>query len=122
MPDTDAMIADTSLSWQGVSGRRYSVVVECMDGFTLRENHLYVIAGKQAVLWVGSTAELVADPTSRTRFRHALSGAERIIRLAAPTEESERLSTIVDLEGGAMARPAGATPAVAGPAGAAQAA
>lgn len=101
MPDSDATLADRATHWQGVSGRLYGIVLESVDGFTLRENHLYIIAGPRAVLWVGSTAELVADPTSRTRFRHALGVAERIIRLKAPTEEAERLSTIVDLEGGA---------------------
>jgi len=119
MPDSDAILAERATSWQGVSGRLYGIVLECVDGFTLRENHLYIIAGAKSVLWVGSTAELVADPLSRTRFRQALCATERIIRLLAPTEEAERLSTIVDLEGGA---PAPTTTAAAAPSSSAQAA
>jgi hypothetical protein len=108
MPNSDAHSADHATSWQGVSGRLYGIVSESLDGFTLRENHLYLIAGAKAVLWVGSTAELVADPLSRTRFRRALGEAQSIIRLTAQTEEGERLSTIVDLEGGGPAASASA--------------
>lgn len=102
MPNGEANAADRAMIWQGVSGRNYGVVQESLAGFSLRENHLYVIAGTKAVLWVGSTAELVADPQSRSRFRSALAEADRIVRLTAPTDEGARLSTMVDLEGGAV--------------------
>jgi hypothetical protein len=45
MPNSDAHSADHATSWQGVSGRLYGIVSESLDGFTLRENHLYLIAG-----------------------------------------------------------------------------
>lgn len=86
-------------NWQGRSGRSYDLVSENLEHFAMGEAELYVIAKGSHVLWVGSTADLVSDPMSRTRFRLALDCADRVFRLVSPAADSERLSTIWDLEG-----------------------
>lgn len=86
-------------NWQGRSGRAYDLVSENLEHFAMGEAELYVIAKGSHVLWVGSTADLVNDPLSRTRFRLALDCADRVFRLVSPAADSERLSTIWDLEG-----------------------
>ena len=86
-------------NWQGRSGRAYDLVSENLEHFAMGEAELYVIAKGSHVLWVGSTADLVSDPLSRTRFRLALDCADRVFRLVSPAADSERLSTIWDLEG-----------------------
>lgn len=86
-------------NWQGRSGRAYDLVSENLEHFAMGEAELYVIAKGSHVLWVGSTADLVSDPLSRSRFRLALDCADRVFRLVSPAADSERLSTIWDLEG-----------------------
>lgn len=86
-------------SWLGRSGRAYGLVGESLDHFAMGDAELYLIAKGGNVLWVGSTADLVNDPASRSRFRLALSCADRVFRLASPGAEADRLSTIWDLEG-----------------------
>jgi hypothetical protein len=88
-------------SWQGRSGRAYSVVSENLELFSMNDAELYMIAKGGHVLWVGSTGELVGDPMSRSRFRLALDCADRVFRLLSPGAAAERLSTIWDLEGAA---------------------
>ena len=89
------------VSWMGRSGRAYGLVGENLDQFAMTESDLYLIAKGGNALWVGSTSELVGDPMSRSRFRLALDCADRVFRLVTPGAESERLSTIWDLEGAA---------------------
>ncbi len=86
-------------NWQGRSGRAYDLVSENVEQFVLGEDDLFLIAKGNHVLWVGSTAELVSDPMSRTRFRLALDCADRAFRVLSPGAPAERLSTIWDLEG-----------------------
>jgi len=86
-------------TWQGRSGRTYRMISENLDQFRLRDDDLFVLSKGSHVLWVGSTAELVADPMSRTRFRLALECADRVFRVLSPGQLAERLSTIWDLEG-----------------------
>ncbi|UXN71648.1 hypothetical protein N8A98_10885 [Devosia neptuniae] len=86
-------------NWQGRSGRSYDLVSENLEHFAMGEAELYIIAKGSHVLWVGSTADLVSDPMSRSRFRLALDCADRVFRLVSPAADSERLSTIWDLEG-----------------------
>ncbi|SMQ86278.1 hypothetical protein SAMN06295905_3582 [Devosia lucknowensis] len=81
--------------WLGQSGRDYALRSEPLDTFAMTEADLYVIAKGRQVLWVGSTADLVADPISRSRFRLALDCANGVFRLDAP---EDRLATIWDLE------------------------
>lgn len=83
------------LDWQGRSGRHYALTAENLDSFVMREADLYLIVKGRNVLWVGSSAELVADPASRARFRLALGCATEVLCLAAP---EDRLAAIWDLE------------------------
>lgn len=83
-------------SWQGRSGRHYGLVAETLESFSMRETDLYVIAKGNLALWVGSTDDLVADPTSRVRFRLALDCATQVLRLTAP---EDRAAARWDLEG-----------------------
>ena len=87
------------VNWMGRSGRAYGLVGESLDQFSMTEGDLYLIAKGGNALWVGSTADLVGDPLSRSRFRLALDCADRVLRLVTPGADSERLSTIWDLEG-----------------------
>ena len=86
------------VTWIGRSGRSYGLAGESLDRFAMTESDLYLIAQGGNALWVGSTADLVSDPLSRTRFRLALDCADRVFRLITPGADSERLSTIWDLE------------------------
>jgi hypothetical protein len=85
--------------WQGRSGKSYELVSEDMDRFALADDALHLIAKGRLVLWVGSQADLVADPASRARFRLALTCADRVYRLDDHTAEGERLALVFDLEG-----------------------
>ena len=87
--------------WQGRSGRSYELVSETLEHFALGETELTLLAKGSHVLWVGASAELVGDPLSRTRFRLALSCADRVFRVATATAPADRLSIIWDLEGAA---------------------
>lgn len=86
-------------NWFGRSGRPYGMVYEPVDRFRLREGELYLIAKGSLVLWVGTAGELVTDPMSRSRFRLALTCADRAYRLIAASTDLERASVIWDLEG-----------------------
>ena len=85
--------------WQGRSGHVYGLVTENLSSFAMDEAGLYLVAKGSHVLWVGSADDLVADPMSRSRFRLALDLGDRAFRLAAPPPETERWTTIWDLEG-----------------------
>ena len=85
--------------WQGRSGRDYALISEPLEHFTLGETDLHLLAKGSHVLWVGATADLVSDPLSRTRFRLALTCADRVFRVLTPDSQAERLATIYDLEG-----------------------
>lgn len=89
--------------WQGRSGRLYHGVVESLDQFSLSERAFHLLLAGARVLWVGGSAELIADPASRRRFRQALAMADSAIRLADPGDDSARLSILVDLEEGCPA-------------------
>lgn len=91
------------LFWQGRSGRVYQGRRESLDRFSLHENAFHLLLAGADVLWVGASAELVADPTSRRRFRQALERADSAISLADPGDDSARLSTLLDLEAGHIA-------------------
>ena len=97
-----AHIPASSTSWQGRSGRSYWLCDENLENFVMSDDRLYLIARDGHALWVGSTAELVSDPASRARFRHAMSRADRIFYVVTPGAMEERLSTIFDLEGAAL--------------------
>ncbi|MDB5612408.1 MAG: hypothetical protein JWQ22_61 [Devosia sp.] len=85
-------------NWQGRSGQTYDLLSENLERFGMSDTHLFLLANGSHVMWVGSSAELVADPMSRTRFRLALDCADRVFRVLS-VGTAERLSTIWDLEG-----------------------
>ena len=87
--------------WQGRSGREYDLLSEPLEHFALADTELHLLAKGSLVLWVGATSDLVGDPLSRSRFRLALSCADRVFRVLNPESQAERLSTIFDLEGAA---------------------
>lgn len=89
-----------ALVWQGRSGRLYHGTHQQLDRFVLSESEIHLLLADTRVLWVGSGADLIADPASRDRFRHALEQAKDVIRLRNPGDDSARLSILVDLEGG----------------------
>ena len=86
------------VQWQGQSGRIYRLDHESLDGFSMHDSDLYLVAKGGNALWVGSTDELVSEPMSRARFRLALNCADRVFRLSAGAEFHSRLATISDLE------------------------
>jgi hypothetical protein len=86
------------VTWVGQSGRCYGLVGESLDRFAMTEHDVYLIAKGGNALWVGSTSDLVGDPASRSRFRLAINCADQVFRVLTPGAESERLSTIWDLE------------------------
>ncbi len=90
-----------TMDWQGRSGARYRLFREQLDSFVMQDADLYVVAKGSHVLWVGSADDLVSDPTSRARFRLALTCANAAFRLDAP---GDRNAAIWDLE---SASPAG---------------
>jgi len=90
--------------WLGRSGRHFDLLGESLEQFTMTEADLYLLAQGGHALWVGTLAELVADPISRSRFRLALTCADRVFHLPAPTDPAERLRLIWDLEGAEPAR------------------
>jgi hypothetical protein len=91
-----AMARSRTALWEGRSGRRYGLVTEPLESFSMRETDVYVIAKGSLALWAGSTDDLVADPASRNRFRLALDCATQVLRLAAP---EDRAAARWDLEG-----------------------
>jgi hypothetical protein len=85
--------------WVGVSGRSYELFSENLRDFLLEGADLYLITRGNTVLWVGCGLDLVSEPTSRMRFRTALSRADGVFRLPRPDADDQRLSIIADLEG-----------------------
>jgi len=99
--ETMGEAANRPVIWLGRSGRAYEMASENLADFIMALDTLYLIAKGRNVLWVGSTNELIGDPSSRARFRLALGCADRIFRLDGASDDAGRLSAIWDLEGGA---------------------
>lgn len=89
--------------WHGRSGRDYELVGEPLDSFAMHGTALYLVAKGSHILWVGSSEELVTDPSSRSRFRLAINCADRAFRLSGTGADADRLATIWDLEGASPA-------------------
>lgn len=90
--------------WHGPSGRDYLLAVESLDRLSLDDDTVYVIAKGSNVLWAGSQADLIADPSSRARFRLAIDCADRAFRLDGAQIGPEHFEVVCDLE---AAEPAG---------------
>lgn len=87
------------VNWKGKSGRAYALLAEKFENFALNDGNLYVVASGSLVLWVGSAHDVINDQQSRARFRLAMDCADRVFRLASPTDEVARMTVIWDLEG-----------------------
>lgn len=100
MSETMGEVFGRPVTWLGRSGQAYELTGESLADFAMAGDALYLIAKGRNVLWVGSTNELVGDPSSRARFRLALGCADRIFRVGGQGDDAVRLSIIWDLEGG----------------------
>jgi hypothetical protein len=87
------------VNWRGRSGRFYALTPERLDTFTLRNNDLYLIARGTLVLWAGSSEDVIGDAQSRSRFRLALTCADRVYHVEAGDDDVERMTIVWDLEG-----------------------
>lgn len=89
------------VNWRGRSGRFYALSPVRLDKFTLQSNELYLIARGSLVLWAGSGEDVIGDAQSRSRFRLALTCADRVFEVEAGEDDVERMTIIWDLEGAA---------------------
>ena len=85
--------------WRGRSGRLLTLTFDDLEEFTLSETELAVMARGSLVLWAGNARDIVEDHASRGRFRLALAAADRVFAIAAPADQTERLTLIWDIEG-----------------------
>ena len=103
VPVLDKMLAQPPfarpVNWCGRSGRFYALTAEPLDGFSLRDNELYLVARGSVVLWVGSSTDVIDSHESRARFRLALTCADRAFHVEAGEDDVERMSIVWDLEG-----------------------
>ena len=83
--------------WRGRSGRCYGMIRQKLESFSMDGAELYLITKGGNALWVGSTDDLVSDPTSRVQFRLALDCGTDVFRLDAP---EDRAAARWDIEGG----------------------
>jgi hypothetical protein len=88
------------IAWRGRSGRLYPMMPVGLDRFILETGELYLVAIRDAVLWVGSADDLIGSHESRQRFRLAMDCADRVFRIEASADELERATIVWDLEGG----------------------
>jgi len=95
----DLREAAEATNWRGRSGRFYALLPLPVDQFALDSDDLYMLARGGDVLWVGTADEVVADAARRAAFRTALRVANAAFRLAAPTDEINRMTLAWDLEG-----------------------
>lgn len=103
VPVLDSRLTQIALArpvnWRGRSGRYYALLPVPLSNFSLRTNELYLIARGSLVLWAGSGEDVVADAESRSRFRLALTCADRVFEVEAGDDHVERMTVIWDLEG-----------------------
>jgi hypothetical protein len=86
-------------AWKGMSGETYRLEIQNLRTFILKGADIYLITLNDTVLWVGCGLDLVAEPSSRLRFRKALARADGVFRLARPEADEKRLTIMADLEG-----------------------
>jgi len=86
-------------NWRGRSGRFYALAAARIDAFSLDGAELYLLAADDCVLWVGTAADLIGEPSSRARFRAAMLEADAVFHVAAPQSDVDRMTLIWDLEG-----------------------
>ena len=87
------------VNWRGRSGRFYALSAERLDDFILRNDDVYLIARGSLVLWAGSSRDVIDDAQSRSRFRLALTCADRVFHVVSTEDDVERATLVWDLEG-----------------------
>lgn len=87
------------VNWRGRSGRFYALTPERLDSFALAASGLYLLALGPSPMWVGSAADVINDAASRSRFRLALSCADRVFTVDAADDDLSRMTVVWDLEG-----------------------
>jgi hypothetical protein len=92
-------VVGRAANWRGRSGRSYLLTLDCLEHFVLSTEALSVIARGNLILWVGSATDVINDSESRARFRLAVSRADCVFTVTAPSGELERATLIWDLEG-----------------------
>jgi len=90
--------------WLGGSDCRYPGTQLAIDHFVLDDNSIYVLAGRERALWVGTSRDLIDDTASRSQFRSAIAMASIALQLPAPRNDLERMWLIADLETGHLAQ------------------
>lgn len=91
--------------WRGHSGRTYAIVRQDFARFALSGHTIFVLADEGRALWVGSEFDLIADGTSRTRFRTALTRCTEVFAVADPLDPEASMSIALDIETGYLAEP-----------------
>src|SRR4051794_2019048 len=95
----DLKAVSRATNWRGRSSRFYALALAPIDAFSLEDSALYLLAIGDCVLWVGTSADIIADASSRGRFRAALLDADAAFRATAPSSDVDRMTMIWDLEG-----------------------
>src|SRR5690554_4732959 len=85
--------------WTGRSGRRYPLLRESEAGAALAPGRLYALEAEEAIRWAGTAEDLIADSTSRTRFRRLMAAGARLLSLVAPADPLAVMTLVWDLEG-----------------------
>lgn len=93
------------LLWRGHSGREYKIVRENLSRFALNGKSMFILADAGRALWVGSEHDLIADSTSRSRFRHALARSTEVFKLAENLDPDTAMSKALDIETGGLVEP-----------------
>ncbi len=95
----DGVAEPLRVLWTGKSGRRYVLTSVIGEGFAFVAGHLYILAESGMVRWVGVAEDLIADQSSRARFRSALADGATVMSLPAPGDDLARMTLAWDLEG-----------------------
>ena len=95
----DLRAVSRATNWRGRSGRFYALAAASIDAFSLEGTKLYLLSAGDCVLWVGSAADIIADASSRGRFRSAMLDADAVFYVAGPQSDVDRMTMVWDLEG-----------------------
>lgn len=85
--------------WTGRSGRRYMMTHVIGEGIALVPARLYALAEDGVIRWAGTAEDLIADQSSRARFRRSAANGAQMLSLPAPQDELGRMTLVWDLEG-----------------------
>lgn len=88
-----------AILWTGRSGRRYTMTRVNGDDLSLRPARLYVLAEEGVIRWAGTADDLIADQSSRARFRNAVAEGAQMLSMPAPEDDLARMTLVWDLDG-----------------------